>query len=262
MALGHADVAGGFALGAGGGERDVFAARVEDFEFVDAGLQDVRGLDGEAQALSLHRRKAVRVFAGVDHGALGTGFCHGRKLGELFVDFCEACFELFFLGTCCLGCGCVQIAVGILDTGDEGLHGVVILGGDGIELVIVATGAADAEAEEGLAEVHDHLINGVLACEALGGIVLADLAGQQHGGGDEESGGGVLAHGISYYLFLDEAIVGRVVVEGADDVVAVGPGIGALGVDLKAVRICVAHDIEPVLRPAFAVAFAFEQAVD
>ena len=63
-------------------------------------------------------------------------------------------------------------------------------------------------------------------------------------------------------LVADELVVGQVGVEGLDDVVAVRPGIGSLGVDLKAMGVGVAHDIEPVLGPAFAMVRRGEQAVN
>jgi hypothetical protein len=179
VALGDTDVAARFALRACGGECDVLTAGVEDFEFVDAWLQVVRGLDGEAHAFGFGWRKTIRVFSGVDHGALGAGFHQGHEAGEFFVDLGEARLETFGLRACGLGLRRAQIAVAILDSGDEGLHGVVVFGRDGIEFVIVAARAADAEAEEGLADVHDDFIDGILPREPLGLIVFTDLAGQQ-----------------------------------------------------------------------------------
>ena len=51
----------------------------------------------------------------------------------------------------------------------------------------------------------------------------------------------------------EEPVVGQVGVEGADDVVAVAPGVGDLVVELVAVRLGVADQIEPVPAPALAV---------
>ena len=153
----------------------------------------------------------------------------------------------------CFGLGSVQITVAILDSGDEGLHGVIVLGCDGIEFVIMTTSAADAEAKEGLADVHDDLINRILPCEALGCIIFTDLAGQQNGRCDEEAGGGILTHRIANELLFDEAIIRCVVIESMDDVVAIRPRIGPLRVHFKTVRVGVAHHIQPVLRPPLAV---------
>ena len=64
-------------------------------------------------------------------------------------------------------------------------------------------------------------------------------------------------------LFLQKAIVGLVLVERADDVVAIAPGVrtNMVGVE-DAFRVGVAGEVEPVSAPTFAIAFAGEQAVD
>ena len=63
-------------------------------------------------------------------------------------------------------------------------------------------------------------------------------------------------------LLFDEARVRLVLVERADHVVAVGPGVAARLVLVVAVRVAVVHDVEPVPSPALAVAGRGEQAVD
>src|SRR5690606_3645061 len=63
-------------------------------------------------------------------------------------------------------------------------------------------------------------------------------------------------------LFLEELAVGLVVVERADDVVAIGPGVGADFVFVVAVSVAVVGDIEPVTPPAFAVAGRSEETID
>ena len=63
-------------------------------------------------------------------------------------------------------------------------------------------------------------------------------------------------------LFGEKLVVGLVVVEGGDDVVAVAPGVRAVGVLTVSVGLGVADEVEPVAAPALAVGGAFEQAVD
>ena len=88
-----------------------------------------------------------------------------------------------------------------------------------------------------------------------------DLPGEQHRRCDQKARRRVFAERIANDLFADELIVGRVLVEGANDVIAIWPRVRTLGVDLEAVRVRVAHDIQPVLRPTFAVAWRSEEFV-
>ena len=136
---------------------------------------------------------------------------------------------------------------------------VVILGGQGVELVVVTARAAHREAENRTAsrvhllvdDVHFHLQR-IIFGEHL-------AAEREEAGGDERieffsfGGGGIFGEEIAGELFVEEAVVGFVSVEGADDVVAVTVGIGVGEVFIKAVRVRVARDIEPVAAPAFAV---------
>ena len=66
---------------------------------------------------------------------------------------------------------------------------------------------------------------------------------------------------VAGQLFFDEAGVGLVVIEGADDVIAVGPGVGAELVLIVAMGIAVVDHVEPVAAPAFAIARGGEQTV-
>ena len=128
--------------------------------------------------------------------------------------------------------------------------------------MVVATGATDAQSEEGLAEVVDDLIERVLSRQALRGFIPADLSGQEHRRRDEEAGRDVLSERIADDLLLDEPVVRGVLVEGADHVVAVRPGVRSLRVDLEAVGVGVADDVEPMLAPMFAVTGRGEEPLD
>ena len=67
---------------------------------------------------------------------------------------------------------------------------------------------------------------------------------------------------VSGDLFLHEAAVRLVAVEGADNVVAVRPGVGAGLVLVVTVSVAVVDDVQPVACPAFAVAGEGEQSLD
>jgi hypothetical protein len=64
---------------------------------------------------------------------------------------------------------------------------------------------------------------------------------------------------IARDLLGDEAGIRFVVVEAADDVVAVFPGVGAVEVVVRAAGVGVAREIEPVAAPAFAVVRALRE---
>ena len=120
--------------------------------------------------------------------------------------------------------------------------------------MIVTPRAADAEPEKCLADIRDDLIQRILPREPDRRSIFPDLPLQQHGRCDEKSRRRILPQRIADKLLADEAIVGRVVVKRADHVIAIRPRVRPLRVHLEAMRVRIAHDIEPMLRPAFAVA--------
>ena len=63
-------------------------------------------------------------------------------------------------------------------------------------------------------------------------------------------------------LLRDEAIVGQVVVEGADDVVAIPPGIREVDVPFFPGRFAETGHIQPMPPPAFAVVWAGQSAIE
>lgn len=90
----------------------------------------------------------------------------------------------------------------------------------------------------------------------LGHLAVADqIPGP---GGDEPDRlmavGRVGIEHVAGHLLRDELCVGLVVVEGTDDIITIGPGIGPGLVLVVAMRVAVVHDVEPVPGPALAVA--------
>ena len=166
------------------------------------------------------------------------------------------------LGAAGVGLGGAELAVFVGDACEHCLKGVVVTERERVELVVVAAGAADREAKEALAGVDEDVVEGILAGEPLRGVVGTDLAGKKDGGGDEEPGGGVVPVGVTGELTANERVVGHVGIEGRHDPVAVGPGVGPFGVDLVAVGVGVADDVEPVLGHPLAVAWRGEEPID
>ncbi len=67
---------------------------------------------------------------------------------------------------------------------------------------------------------------------------------------------------VSRQLFENEAIVRFVLIESANHIVAVAPGIGTDEVVLIAVTVGKTCHVQPMPCPALAVAFGVEQAID
>ena len=144
---------------------------------------------------------------------------------------------------------------------EERLEPVIVLLKDRVELVVVAAGTADAQPEEDLAGDVGDVVEDVGPLPAH--VALVVLVGPQpeKAGGDLELGV-VRIELVAGELLGEEAVVGLVGVERADDVVAVAPGVGANGILAIAVRLGIADQVEPVPRPSLAVPRRGQQAVD
>ena len=137
---------------------------------------------------------------------LEWGLKGGDLGGELFALLLEA--GEFLHG----GIVGVVIHVGAINGGKDGLERVVVLLGDGVELVIVALGATDGERTEAADGVLHHVIAikvaGDLAIEfGLGNFGVADVipwaSGDEAERGDAIGGAGI--EHIACDLFFDEA---------------------------------------------------------
>ena len=112
--------------------------------------------------------------------------------------------------------------------------------------MIVAAGAIDGHAQEGLTDV-----GGDLGQHFLPALLRIDIArdqmlraGAQIAGGDERF---LVAgeHFVARDLLADEAVVRLVRCEGLDHVIAIAPRVGTLQVQLEAVGIGIANDVQP-----------------
>ena len=140
----------------------------------------------------------------------------------------------------------------LVDIGEKGFHGVEILGGEGVELVIVALGAAHRCPEEGhrgRADAFGIVLGDIF--RVLDSALFRDLVDPVESGRYVVLGGGILKE-IPGQLFDDEGVVGLVAVEGADDIVPVGGHAPRL-VTVVAVTVGVAGQVEPHHRHTFAV---------
>ena len=122
--------------------------------------------------------------------------------------------------------------------------------------MIVAAGAPNRQAEEG-GTGHAHHVGqfvGPLLLPEQRIFATHDILGASH----EEAGGGLCPHRIPGNLFKDKAVVGLVLVERPNDVVAVVVGIGPLVVGLEASAVGIAYDVQPVAGPPLPVTWVIQ----
>ncbi len=151
----------------------------------------------------------------------------------------------------------------IVDAGKVRLNPVVVALAKRIEFVIVAARAAERDPQHCRAHHVRHLGEHLIA--AAGDFLIAGVLAQRsqavEAGGDQRFvflGRNLIAG----ELFGDEAVVRLVIVERADDVVAIAPGVIAVRIVLEAIGFGEAHDVEPMLSPSLAVVRAGEQFFD
>ena len=132
--------------------------------------------------------------------------------------------------------------------------------GEGIKLVGVAACALDGGTGKGVERVTHHLVAVDVSRNAsvnlgLGHLNVPDEIPRPCGNETQPKDAirGVGVKGVAGELFLHKTGVGLILVEGADDIVAVGPGIGPQLILVVAAGVGVLHHIQPVPAPAFAV---------
>ncbi len=150
---------------------------------------------------------------------------------------------------------------GLVDAVEERAQRVVVALRDRIELVVVAAGALERQAQHRRAERVDAIRDVFLAELLLDAAAFVRLAVQAVERGRQALLVGRVRQQIAGQLPGEETVVGQVLREGADDPVAPRRHV-ALDVGLVAVGIGVAREIEPVHRHALAVGRRGEVAID
>ena len=151
---------------------------------------------------------------------------------------------------------CVEHAHRGARAGENAVEAVEIALRNGVELVVVAAGARDGQAEEclghrvNLAVHHDDF----LALHIHGRLVELDQSPPRR---REQrlvqlAGPARLLQQVAGDLLTQELVVGQVAVERADEPDAVAPGVRQEGVVLRAVRVGVADHVLPVAGEALA----------
>ena len=144
--------------------------------------------------------------------------------------------------------------------GEDAVEGREVSLADSVELMVVATGARDREAEESLADDVDLIVHVAdLFIDRIDRLIAvldhAEVAGAK--GRLVQFFGGVDARGLQEVageLLTDELVVGHVGIEGADEVIAVAPSLRDGGISFATVRVGVTDEVHPVASEVFAVA--------
>ena len=146
-----------------------------------------------------------------------------------------------------------RVDIAKLGAGKKGLQPVVVRLGNRVELVVVAAGTMQRQAEHDRTDALHHLSQDLLTRD-LGVGVAAD---EVHGACPVKSGGreqidrfpGVLAdrEQVAGELLGQKLIVRLVLDETIDHVIAVSPSMGPVGIHFVAVRLGKTDGVQPVL---------------
>ena len=118
--------------------------------------------------------------------------------------------------------------------------------------MIVATGAPHAQAQEDLSRDVGDVVEDVGPLPA--GVALVVLVGPQPEVAGRDAKFGVVGiELVAGELLGQESIIRFVGIQALDDVVAISPRGGSIGILAVSVRLGVADQVEPVARPSLAV---------
>ena len=146
----------------------------------------------------------------------------------------------------------------LLGGAEDRVQRVVLARRDRVELVVVAAGAGHGQALHPAHHDIDAVVDDVV-------LVVQEAAPQRQVA--ERGEVAVVLAGrqvVGRELELQEAVIGQVAVEGGDDPVAVGVGVGVAALLLEdvALGVGVTRDVEPVASPAFAEGRRGEEPID
>ena len=155
----------------------------------------------------------------------------------------------------------------VTDALEHSFERVVILRGDWIELVIVATRAVDRHAEKCLPNDANHIFEILFANAPLHHLAL--LAGADfiprtcdEKARRDDSIRRARRQDIACNLLARELIVGLVRIEALDHVIAVTPRVGTKLVALESLAFTEARDVEPMPRPTLPISRISQQLLD
>ena len=131
---------------------------------------------------------------------------------------------------------------------------------DRIVLVVMAPSAPDCQAEEHLGGRREHVIELVPPVPLQ--VLVADSRTVATEAGCDDRFEVVRVEFVARELLGQESVVRLVGVEAVNDIVAIAPGVMAHEVHLKAVRVGVSGEVQPMAPPTLPVAWRSEQSFD
>src|SRR5260370_8950591 len=139
--------------------------------------------------------------------------------------------------------------------GEECLETIEVTLRDRVVLVIMAARAPDCETEKHLSDGARQFVQNILAQLSLEiGIRLPGSHAQEAQRDQVLWTIPATLHLIAGKLFLDEAVIPPVLIEGSDNVVPIAPRGGALPADSESVRLAKARQVQPVPAPSLTIA--------
>ena len=173
--------------------------------------------------------------------------------------------EIAHLIFVCLTCDQRAFDLGAIAVGgqvSEKCQGaVVVLGRDRVDLMVVAPTAIDRQTQKALPDGREDIVEAFVDGKlSIGWFVVPDPqpieAGRNQGVSRD------FREFVTGELFGQELVVGLVLVERADDVIAVSPNVRLCPVAFEAIGFAVANHIEPMAGPTFPVLLAGKQSID
>ena len=134
---------------------------------------------------------------------------------------------------------------------ENGLEPVIVFLGKRVVFVVMATGTADRQAHKDRTRGRDNVVQLIHSCLFVVCIIDGRAISAEPGG--YQSFRVAWLQFVTRQLFLDEAVIRLVIIEGADDIIPVAPGVRTIHVKLEAAAVGVACQVQPMPSPSFSV---------
>ena len=150
----------------------------------------------------------------------------------------------------------------VIDAREGGVKRVIVLLRNGIELVVVAPGTAHGEPQKRFARGADHLVDGVRPnLRRLDRILIAHrIVGPRNQKRHADFHRRITwPDRVPRQMFKHPTVEGFIVVQGLDDVVAIGPGIVDKMVYFKSGALSKAYHVQPMSGPMLTIVLRIQR---